>query len=176
MPELSRAAPALALSLLALAACEAAPEPTREPASSAPTPAAAPAKPELVRPPKDMVSGRVWVASELQRASTEGRRTIVYVGATWCEPCKAFHDAVVAGKLDKDLANVRFLELDYDEHEAALAEGDVGCSSKLVPLFAVPTEDGRCGDRRHEGAIKGDGAVAFIVPRLKALLERRAGP
>ncbi|MBK8938694.1 MAG: hypothetical protein IPM79_13925 [Polyangiaceae bacterium] len=71
---------------------------------------------------------------------------------------------------------MRFLELDYDEHEAALAEGDVGCSSKLVPLFAVPTEDGRCGDRRHEGAIKGDGAVAFIVPRLKALLERRAGP
>ena len=33
------------------------------------------------------------VASELTRARREGRELLVYVGATWCEPCQRFHRA-----------------------------------------------------------------------------------
>lgn len=170
MPRLPALALLLGLSPLSLSGCDARPEPTREPAPSAAPSARVRAKPEIVAPPAQVAEGRAWVASELARAAADGRRAVIYVGATWCEPCRGFHDALTAGKLDQELADVRFLELDHDAHEHLLSEGDMACASKLVPLFALPTADGRCSDQRHEGAIKGDGAVGFIVPRLKALL------
>jgi hypothetical protein len=80
----------------------------------------------------------------------------------------AFHKALERGELDADLAGVRFVDFDLDVH-GPLVES-AGCQSKLVPLFAVPTEEGRCGDKRAEGGIKGDGAVRHIVPRLKRML------
>jgi hypothetical protein len=94
----------------------------------------------------------------------------VYVGATWCEPCRRFHDALRAGELDGQLSGVRFLEYDSDVDRAALS--GAGYVSKLIPLFNVPKPDGTASERRIEGSIKGPTAVRDnLLPRLKALLE-----
>ncbi len=112
--------------------------------------------------------GKEIVLRELQRAERDGVKLLIYVGATWCEPCQVFHAAIEQGRLDKELGNVRFLELDHDRDAALLT--DTSCISDMIPLFAVPTQDGRCSGRRSEGGVKGDAAVGYLTPKVKALL------
>lgn len=158
---------AIAIALaIAMAACG-------EPTTATPDSAAAPepastAKPELVPVPAGASDGVALVRDEYARAQRDGRKLVVYVGAPWCEPCVAFHRALEVGQLDAELPGVRFLDLDLETHGPLIDAA--GCSSKMVPLFAVATKDGRCGDRRTQGGIKGDGAVSFILPRLKSIL------
>lgn len=111
------------------------------------------------------------IIAELARAKAADMSLLVYVGATWCEPCRRFHEAVAAGALNGPLHGVRFLEFDLDRHARPLR--DAGCESELIPLFVVPTADGRCSDQRTMGGVKGVGAVGNIMPRLLALLGRQ---
>ena len=95
---------------------------------------------------------------------------LVYVGATWCEPCQRFHQAAERGELDATFPGVTLLEFDLDrDRERLLA---AGYTSKLIPLFALPAGDGTASGKQVEGGIKGEGAVGFIAPRLKALLSQ----
>jgi hypothetical protein len=110
------------------------------------------------------------VRTELARARESGRHLIVYVGATWCEPCRRFHEAAARGELDSTFPTLTLLEFDLDRDEKRLAAASY--SSELIPLFAIPASDGRASSERVEGGIKGDGAVGFIVPRLRAMLAR----
>lgn len=106
------------------------------------------------------------VRAELARA--EGKRVLVYVGATWCEPCRHFHDSAVAGALDQALPPIRFLEFDLDRDEERLKAA--GYESKFIPLFAVPRSDGRASGKQIAGSIKGPGSPGEIAPRLTRLL------
>lgn len=108
------------------------------------------------------------VREALAAATAEQRRLVVYVGATWCEPCQAFHHAVERGELDQALVGVRFLEFDSD-HDGRRLEA-AGYGGRLIPRFVVPQADGRGSEARIEGGIKGDGAVAHIMGRLGPLL------
>lgn len=111
------------------------------------------------------------IIRELARARSEGRDLLVYVGAEWCEPCKRFHDAAAAGQLDDSFPTLRLIEFDADRDAARLKAA--GCTSKLIPLFARPTPDGRCDpELRHMGGVKGEAAVPFLSARLKAMLAR----
>jgi hypothetical protein len=111
------------------------------------------------------------VRAEMARARVDGRDLVVYVGAPWCEPCTRFHEAAAAGQLDRTFPTLRLLELDHDQDEARLQAA--GYTSKYIPLFAVPGEDGRASGKQIEGSVKGDAAVAQITPRLLALLGKR---
>ncbi len=151
--------------VLCLFACDAGPRGgDAAPAAPAPAPAAAPRGPRLVSAP---AGGRVAevVAAEL---AAGGDRVVVYVGASWCEPCVAFHDALVAGQLDADFPGIRFLEFDLDRDRARLIAD--GYESRYVPLFALPGPDGRASGRQIQGGVKGAGAAANLVQRLGPLL------
>jgi hypothetical protein len=108
------------------------------------------------------------VRDRLAATSQDKRSLLIYVGAPWCEPCVAFHEAAKRGELDAELPGLTLLEFDADKDGARLAEA--GYSSELIPLFARPGPDGRASGRRTEGARKGDDWVADITPRLRALL------
>ena len=108
------------------------------------------------------------VSAEVARAKRNDRKLLVYVGATWCEPCRRFHDAVKSGALDKRFGSLRLLEFDLDRDGERLKEA--GYDPKLIPLLALPGSDGRATGKQMEGSVKGDGAVGQIVPRLAALL------
>lgn len=156
--------------ILALVACERTSAPTPEPAASA----AAATRP-LTRPlefrkaPPGSEPIEALVQRERAEAQASGQRLIVYVGASWCEPCQRFHHAAEEGKLDGQLPPVRFLEFDLDRDSDRLKAA--GYRSRMIPLFAVPGSDGRGSGQQIEGSIKGEGAVAEIAPRLKKLLE-----
>lgn len=108
------------------------------------------------------------VRDELAKTAREKRRLIVYVGARWCEPCRRFHEAAERGELDAALGDLTLLEFDLDRDADRLHEG--GYMAEYIPLFALPAADGTASGKQIEGAIKGEGAVAFIVPRLIRLL------
>jgi hypothetical protein len=110
------------------------------------------------------------VRAALARAAAERRRLVVYVGATWCEPCQRFHQAAAAGELDATFGDLTLLEFDADRDHGRLAEA--GYTSKYIPLFVLPNADGTSSSQQIEGSVKGDGAVREITPRLKGLLER----
>ena len=101
-------------------------------------------------------------------ARAEGRIPLVYVGATWCEPCQYFHRAAEHGDLDGELPALALLELDLDRDGDRIAAA--GYASRMIPLFAVPGPDGRGTERRIEGSIHGPGSPQQIAPRLRAIL------
>ncbi len=169
---------AAAAAILANAGCKASSstdEPAREQApvaeraTSAPQPPGSPGGPRFVAAP---ATGSLpdAVTQAMSAASAEGRLVVVYVGATWCEPCQRFHQAVEHGDLANvaPLAKTTLLEFDLDRDRDRLVAG--GYQSKYIPLFALPGLDGRGTGKQVEGGIKGDGAVAYMVPRLASLL------
>ena len=109
------------------------------------------------------------IAAELARAEHDGKHLLVYLGATWCEPCVKFHDAAAAGKLDGVFGDLRMLVFDADRDNAAFERA--GYKYELVPLFAIPNADGRSSGRQIEGSIKGANAVDQFSPRLRALVD-----
>jgi hypothetical protein len=110
------------------------------------------------------------VRDEREKAKSDGRDLVVYVGATWCEPCQHFHKAAAKGALDGEFPDLTLLEFDLDEDRDRLSAA--GYVSQFIPLFAMPAEDGRASDKKFEGSVKGDGAVANIAPRLRSLLRK----
>ena len=102
------------------------------------------------------------------KATADRRRVVVYVGATWCEPCQRFHHAAERGELDAKFPDVDLLGFDADNDAERLASA--GYVSRLIPLFALPGPDGRASGKQVEGGIKGEGAVGFIAPRLEKML------
>jgi hypothetical protein len=108
------------------------------------------------------------IVDAIALAAKDHKQLIVYEGATWCEPCRQFHDAAAAGQLDRAFPTLRVLAFDEDQDGAALA--NIGYTSEMIPLFAIPNPDGTASGKQIEGSIKGDGAVANITPRLQKLL------
>ena len=176
---------------LALAGCSRAePEPkpapitTMEPAPRAPATPRASATAAVAVPAGPLVLARgvrivhagpgsdaaKVVVEERTRAKSDGRALVVYVGAKWCEPCQHFHRAAQKGDLDADFPDLTLLEFDLDDDRDRLATA--GYVSQFIPLFAMPGPDGRSSDKKFEGSVKGDGAVANIAPRLRSLLKK----
>ena len=102
------------------------------------------------------------------KASAEKRRVVVYVGATWCEPCQRFHQAA------ERASSTRRSPTSTSSYSTPIATVSgsrrPATTRKLIPLFALPGADGTASGKQIEGGIKGDGAVACIAPRLEKML------
>jgi hypothetical protein len=130
-------------------------------------------RPVFVRGPTGGQQVAPFVASELAKGHAGHFGVLVYVGATWCEPCQAFHHAVAAGEFDEMLSGVHMVEFDLDADRDPLEKA--GYASQLIPLFALPKQDGTASDHRIEGSIKGPDSVRQnLMPRLRAFLKGQA--
>ena len=109
------------------------------------------------------------IAKEVARAEHDHKKLLVYLGATWCEPCVKFHKAAADGLLDQTFGDVRMLVFDADRDNEALERA--GYKYTLVPLFALPGPDGRSTGRQIEGSVKGANYVQEISPRLRGLID-----
>lgn len=108
-----------------------------------------------------------YIASQVARGDAT---IVVYVGASWCEPCRRFHEAAVSHQLDAEFGGLRLLAFDGDRDEGALDAA--GYRSDMLPLFALPGRDGHASGQQFAGSIKGSGAVAEIAPHLRSLVGR----
>ena len=167
----ARAGLVLAFSMT-LAGCIDNPSPSAANARAQASHDAAAPTPRFVAAPADGAVDEL-VRAQMAEAKADSERVVVYVGASWCEPCTRFHRALETGELEERLKGVRFLEFDADRDRGRLAQA--GCSSRLIPLFAVPGPDGRGSDQKIEGGVKGERAVDHILARLEPLLARARG-
>src|SRR4029079_18428276 len=85
------------------------------------------------------------VKTERENAGKNQRSFLVYVGASWCEPCQRFHEAAAHGELDPELPAITLLEFDADNDTGRLRQA--GYASTYIPLFAVPNADRRASGR-----------------------------
>jgi len=152
----------LVLALLLLAACQHSHRRT----------GAHPVGPELIEAgpgPADAV-----VRTALADTQREGRRLLVYISATWCEPCERFQKALRAGELDASFPGLTMLKFDHDRDLPRLQEA--GYAGNLIPRFVVPGPDGRGTARRIEGGTKAEDTVSTSIgPRLRRLLDGPPG-
>jgi hypothetical protein len=123
--------------------------------------------------PEILEAGAGVVPSIVQRARTEaerdGRQLLIYVSATWCEPCERFQKALRAGQLNASFPRLTLLKFDSDRDGGRLQAA--GYDGNFIPRFIVPGPDGRGTARRIEGGTKAEDTVATsIVPRLASLL------
>jgi hypothetical protein len=126
------------------------------------------APPKLTLVPAPAGDVPTVVSVQAKAVAAQGGQLLVYVGATWCEPCQEFHKAAAAGTLDRVFPGLVLLEFDADEDADRLAAA--GYRSRLVPLFVRPAADGTSSGQQTEGVRKGSDAVADLTPRLRGLL------
>lgn len=172
----ARALIAASLCLFSSAACNGRQDSQKAAAKAEPVaaaPARSRAKPELLHRKDKQAPLEPFVQQHVEEADASGQRVLVYVGATWCEPCQRFHKALESGQLDESLAGTKFVEFDADRDREELRAA--GYASKYIPLFSVPDQSGHASGRAIEGSVKGDSAVRDnLVPRLLALLDGKA--
>lgn len=99
------------------------------------------------------------------QAKADGRVLVVYVGATWCVPCKRFKAEVESGKLDARLGKTTLLAFDADRDADRLASA--GYSFQFVPFVALPGPDGRPADTQQATGTGGD-AWRELLGKLEA--------
>jgi len=158
---------AFAASLTMVAACNSTPDVGAVDAATAPKPTTLAGPVELLQPEQGDVRSVVKTAA--LAAAARQHRLVVYVGATWCEPCERFREAAKAGTLDATFPGLSLLVFDIDRDRARLAAA--GYKSQYIPLLVLPNADGSAGPHRMEGGQKGNGAVAQMAPRLAELLK-----
>ena len=145
---------------------------TAKPTGGPSAPQVSPALPanqlRIVRAPEGDVAQVMKLEGARQRQL--GRTTLVYVGASWCEPCQRFHRAAADGELDRAFPDLTLVEFDLDADQQRL--NAAGYASRFIPLFALPDSEGRATGKFIEGYVKGDGAVGDLTPRLRSLLAK----
>jgi thiol-disulfide isomerase/thioredoxin len=123
---------------------------------------------EIIEAPPGVTDVAAFVRNTAARVAAADRRLVVYVGATWCEPCQQIHAAALAHQLDAELPDLTLLAFDQDRDGAALQQA--GYDSPLIPLFALPLADGRAGDRREFGGVHDGDNVTLLKGKLVRLL------
>jgi thiol-disulfide isomerase/thioredoxin len=132
-----------------------------------------PAMPKKVRfidAPREPAIIEKLVLEQVAASKAVDRTLVVYAGASWCEPCRRFHEAADRGDLNAQFGDVDFLAFDVDIDNERLAYGNYDTAT--IPMIALPGEDGKASSKIMSGSVKGDGAVQEMTPRLKALLGR----
>ena len=105
------------------------------------------------------------VRAKRLEAKAEGRVLVVYVSATWCEPCKRFKAELDSGRLDDRLAKVTLLAFDADKDGDRLAAA--GYTYRFVPFVALPGADGHPADSQQATG-KGGEAWRELLGKLDA--------
>lgn len=145
--------------------------PAKPPAKPAPAPAVAnPTGPVEVVDATPEVPAHIVIKNALRRANEAGQDLLVYVGASWCDPCVRFKKAVKAGVFNKGLPGVRFLAFDADADGERLKK--IGYRWTYVPLFVRPAKSGWSSGVQIAGVPNKAGGAADLLPRLQKLLKR----
>lgn len=135
-----------------------------EPSASATAPAPATGALRVMRASQDS-DALSLIRTERLKAKADSRVLVVYVGATWCPPCKKFKEEIASGRLDQRLSKTTLLEFDVDKDGDRLAAA--GYTMKFVPFVALPGADGHPAETQ-EATGKGASAWTELMAKLDA--------
>ncbi len=124
----------------------------------------------VIEAPGD-VDAASLIRTERLRAKAEGKALVVYVGATWCDPCRKFHELTQSGSIDAELARITLLHFDADRDADRLAAA--GYRYKFIPFFALAGAD---GGFTAQYETKGDGSKDTMRSIVRALAAWQPSP
>ncbi len=138
--------------------------PTPSAANVAPTSAPSSGRPKIVVASEDS-DALTLIRTKRLEAKAEGRVLVVYVSATWCEPCRRMKRELDSGRLDDRLAKITFLAFDADKDMDRLVAA--GYSFKFVPFVALPAVAGEPAESQQATG-KGGEAWRELLAKLDA--------
>lgn len=134
---------------------------------SAPSVSAAPTTEKKVRVTTAPADGDAASLIRTQRlaAKNEGRVLVVYVSASWCDPCQAMKHELASGHLDEKLSKTTLLAFDADRDGDRLAAA--GYTFQFIPYVALPGPDGKPTESAQASG-KGRDAWRELLKKLGA--------
>jgi hypothetical protein len=106
------------------------------------------------------------VKAEVAKARTQALKPIVYVGAGWCEPCRAIHTYRRDATMVEAFRGTYVIELDVDDW----GPGDLtslGYETKAIPVFLSVGDSGSAKGPKIDGGAWGDNIPENMAPPLK---------
>jgi thiol-disulfide isomerase/thioredoxin len=105
------------------------------------------------------------VKAEVAKAQATGKKPVVYIGATWCPPCKAIKKFKADKQMVTAFEGAHIIELDVDDWSAADLAG-LGYKANAVPVFIAVDKEGKAKGPTIDGGAWGDNIPANMAPPL----------
>ena len=151
-------------------------EPTEAPAAAPPAasgPKSGPTQPDAApSTPSQTVSWTTIAANDeahtaVQTAAAGAKGVpIVYVGATWCGPCKVYKASLSDPRMVQAHRPVHIIELDADQHASTLQKLSISPSG--VPHWEMVDPSGHSVGKHIDGSAWADNTVENMAPALSA--------
>ena len=89
---------------------------------------------------------------------------VVYVGATWCGPCKIYKGTINDPRMVRAHLPVHIIELDADRHPATLKE--LAIAPTGIPHWEMVDKTGTSSGKKIDGSAWDDNTVEKMAPAL----------
>ena len=105
--------------------------------------------------------------TELEKAKQKGLKPVIYIGATWCKPCKAIKGYREDPMMLDALSGTYVIDLDIDEWKPPDLR-PFGFNAGVVPYFYVVDGEGRSTGRTITSSVWAEDIPVNMAPPLKA--------
>jgi len=115
------------------------------------------------------------LAEHAQRAAEQGLKPVLYIGASWCQPCKFLKEHRDDPRVASALRGTYTIEIDFDDWTVAELSAS-GYGVQAVPVFFAIGAGGKAaGPKLDGGAWGGASPEANPEARIDAEVEHIAG-
>lgn len=104
--------------------------------------------------------------AEVGKAAERRQKPVLYIGATWCEPCSALKKYKSDPRMAEAFQGTYVIELDLDDWKVDELKA-LGFRAGVVPVFHVLGADGRASGPTIDGGAWGDNIPENMAPPLK---------
>lgn len=104
--------------------------------------------------------------AEVGKAAERRQKPILYIGATWCEPCAALKKYKSDPRMAEAFEGTYVIELDLDDWKLDELKA-LGLRAGVVPVFHALGADGRASGKTIDGGAWGDNIPENMAPPLK---------
>ena len=93
-------------------------------------------------------------------------KPVVYVGATWCEPCLAIKKHRDDPRMKEAFTGVAIIEVDMDQWKSEQF-AELNMKPSAIPVFYAVGSDGKATGKEIDGGAWGDNIPENMAPPLK---------
>jgi len=106
------------------------------------------------------------VQKNVAAASAQHLRPIVYIGAKWCDPCRAIHRYQSDARMRDAFSGTYVIELDLDDWKEEDLKA-MGYRAGAIPVFIAVDTTGHASGPTIDGGAWGDNIPENMAPPLK---------
>jgi thiol-disulfide isomerase/thioredoxin len=105
------------------------------------------------------------ISAQAAVAEAGGKKSVVYIGATWCPPCGAIKKYKTDKLMVAAFQGTHIIELDVDDWDADELTA-LGYEAASIPVFLAVGKDAKTNGKTINGGAWGDNTPANMAPPL----------